>query len=129
MSVHNIRPRKLTYTLSIEISSIFISKGYNLLFHALNNIYSDLFTFKDSLFTLSHSSIPHNYLFSLHSNSTISFGLTDRGTVRDRVVSSAYIMKLNSQLAFGKSLMYMISNRGPRIEPRGTPVEMGSILD
>ena len=49
--------------------------------------------------------------------------------MRDRVVSSAYIMKLNSRLAFGKSLMYMISNRGPRIEPRGTPVEMGSILD
>ena len=50
-----IRPRKLnTYTLSIEISSIFISKGYNILLPVLNSMYLDLFTFKDSLFTLSH---------------------------------------------------------------------------
>ena len=104
-----IRPRKLnTYTLSIEISSICISKGYDILFPALNSMYFDLFTFKDNLFTiLSHSSIPHHYLFNLHSNSTFSFGLADRGIVHDRVVSSAYIMKLNSRLAFGKSLMYI----------------------
>ena len=80
-------------------------------------MYLDLFTFKDSLFTLSHSSIPHNYLFKRHSNSKFSIGLTDRGIVHDRVVSSAYIIKLNSRLAFGKSLMYMINNRGPRIDP------------
>ena len=92
-------------------------------------MYWTFFTFKDSLFTLSHSSVPHNSLFNLHSNSTFSFGLTDRGIVHDRLVSSAYIMKLNSRLAFGKSLMYMINNRGPRIDPRGTPVDMGSIID
>ena len=40
-----------------------VLKGYNVLFPALNSMYLDLFTFKDSLFTLSHSSIPHNSLF------------------------------------------------------------------
>ena len=49
--------------------------------------------------------------------------------MHDRVVSSAYIMKLNSRLAFGKALTYMINSRGPRRDPCGTPVEMGSILD
>ena len=82
-------------------------------------MYLDLFTFKDSLFTLSHSSIglPHNSLFKRHSNSKFSIGSTDHGIVHDRVVSSAYVIKLNSRLAFGKSLMYMINNRGPRIDP------------
>ena len=93
-----------------------ITKGYNHLFPAINRMYLDLFAFMDSSFTLSHSSIRHISLFNLHSNSTFSFGLTDRGIVHYRVVSSAYIMKLNSRLAFGKSLMYMINNRGPRID-------------
>ena len=40
-------------------------------------------------------------LFSLssHSNSIFSIGLIDRGIVHDRVVSSAYIIKLNNRLA------------------------------
>ena len=46
----------------------------------------------------------------------MSIVLTDRGIVHDRVVS-AYIMKFNSRLAFGKSLRYMINNRDPRIDP------------
>ena len=61
--------------------------------------------------------IPNHYLFNLHSNSTFSVGLTDRRSVHDRVVSSAHIIKLNSRHAFGKALMYMIHNRGPRIDP------------
>ena len=60
----------VSVTLSVEISCIFISKGYNLLCPALNSMYLESFIFKDSLFTLSHSSIPHNSLFNLHSNST-----------------------------------------------------------
>ena len=38
------------------------------------------------------------------------------------VVSSAYTILWNFELAFGKSLIYIIHNRGPKMEPCGTPV-------
>ena len=40
--------------------------------------------------------------------------------VLNKVVSSAYIIKLNIWLAFEKSLMYIINNKGPRTDPCGT---------
>ena len=46
-----------------------------------------------------------------------------------RVVSSAYIMKLNMLLASEKSFIYIIHSNGPRIEPFGTPVVIGKMLD
>ena len=35
--------------------------------------------------------------------------------VPNKVVSSAYIIKLKMLLAFGKSFMYIINNKGPRL--------------
>ena len=46
-----------------------------------------------------------------------------------RVVSSAYIMNLNMLLASEKSFIYIINNNGPMIEPCGTPVVIGKMLD
>ena len=37
--------------------------------------------------------------------------------VLNKVVSSAYIIKLNMLLAFGKSFIYFINNKGPRMDP------------
>ncbi len=42
--------------------------------------------------------------------------------VVERVVSSAYIIKLNKLLALPISLTYMIKRRGPSMDPLGTPV-------
>ena len=42
--------------------------------------------------------------------------------VLNKVVSSAYIIKLNILLAFGISFMYIINNKGPRIDPCGTKI-------
>ena len=67
----------------------------------------------------------------LRKSSTLSLG-SDKSidrTVVDRVVLSAYIMQLNSSLAFGKSLMYIMKSSGPRIEPCDTPVVMLSVPD
>ena len=39
------------------------------------------------------------------------------------------MMKLNILLACAKPLIYIISNRGPRIEPYGMPVVIGNMFD
>ena len=49
--------------------------------------------------------------------------------VLNKVVSSAYIIKLIILLAFGKSFMYIINNKGPRIDPCGTPMFIDKISD
>ena len=49
--------------------------------------------------------------------------------VLNKVVSSKYIVKLNILLAFRKSLMYIINNKGPRKDPCGTPMFMDKISD
>ena len=46
-----------------------------------------------------------------------------------RVVSSAYIMKSNMLLASEKSFINIINSNRPRIEPCGTPVVIGKMLD
>ena len=42
------------------------------------------------------------------------------------VVSSAYIINWKFLLAFGKSLIFIINRRGPRIDPCGTPYSVSS---
>ena len=49
--------------------------------------------------------------------------------VLDQVVSSSYIIKLNCLVDSEKSFIYMINNKGPRIEPCGTPIFKGKISD
>ena len=41
-------------------------------------------------------------------------------------MSSAYIINWITLLAFGKSLIYIINNRGPRIDPCGTLYSVSS---
>ena len=49
--------------------------------------------------------------------------------VLNKVVSLAYIIKLNILLALGKLSMYIINNKGPRIDPCGTPKFIDKISD
>ncbi len=49
--------------------------------------------------------------------------------VVDSVVSSAYKMKSNNLLEFTMSFMYIMKRRGPKIDPCGTPVIMGNVLE
>ena len=46
-----------------------------------------------------------------------------------RVVSSAYMLGVNLLLAIARSLIYIKSSRGLRIEPGGTPTAIVSAAD
>ena len=46
--------------------------------------------------------------------------------VLNKVVSSAYIIKLN---IFGKSFIYIINNKGQKIDPCDTPMFIDKISD
>ena len=50
-------------------------------------------------------------------------------SVLTREVSSAYVMNLKTLLACEKSLIYIMNNRGPSIEPCGTPVFIDKTFD
>ena len=49
--------------------------------------------------------------------------------VLDKVVSSAYKIKSNFLVDSQKSFIDMINNKGPRIDPCGTPIVKGKISD
>ena len=91
----------------------------------------DLFLFNDNLLILSHSIIFRTSSFT--ADSVLLFGILSLKDlmVLNKVVSSAYIIKLNILLAFGKSFMYkiIINNKGPRIDPCGTPMFIDKISD
>ena len=116
----NTRPRKLKFcTLSKGIpliSKLEITPSM-LLFMAWKITYLVFLTFRDSLFIASQSYTVANSLF-------ISTGDKDGiWTVLLRVVSSAYRIKLKCSVQFGMSFLYMRNNKGPRMEPCGTPVD------
>ena len=61
--------------------------------------------------------------------STFLSSLLNALMVLDKVVSSAYIIKSNFSVDSQKSFIYMINNKGPRIDPCGTPIVKGKISD
>ena len=94
-----------------------------------NVIYLDLLVFIDSLLIVNHSFIFMSSLFIESHNSMSLLLSVNLFRVLDRVVSSAYMMKSKSLLACGKSFIYQIKRRGPKIDPCGTPVCIGKMLD
>ena len=101
-------PKKLnSSTLSIFALYIFIFRGFIILFllAVLKIIYSDLFTFRDNQFNLSHLLILSSSV--LIKNSTFSFLLycAKKSRVHESVMSSAYIIKLNFGPDCAKSFM------------------------
>ena len=79
--------------------------------------------FRDNLLTASQSYTLASSLFML---------IRDNDGIRTMllsVVSSAYKIKLKYSVQFGISFMYIKNNKGPRIEPCGTPVDNESISD
>ena len=89
----------------------------------------DLLVFIDSLLIVNHSFIFTSSLFIESHNSMLLLLSVNLSRVLARVVSSAYMMKSNSLLACGKSFIYKIKRRGPKIDPCGTPVCIGKMLD
>ena len=81
--------------------------------------------FIDSLLIINHSFI---FMSSLFIESHNSMSLLLSVNLFRVLVSSAYMMKSNSSLACGKSFIYKIKRRGPKIEPCGTPVCIGKML-
>ena len=95
-----------------------------------NVIYLDLLVFINSLLIVNHSFIFMSSLYFIESHNSMSLLLSvNLFRVLDRVVSSAYMMKSKSLLACGKSFIYKIKRRGPKIDPCGTPVCLGKMLD
>ena len=93
----------------------------------------DLFLFNDNLLILSHSISIYILLYysSFTADSVLLFGMLSLKDlmVLNKVVSSAYIIKLKILLAFGKLFMYIINNKGPRTYPCGTPQFIDKISD
>ena len=87
----------------------------------------DLFLFNDNLLILNHSIIFR--ISSFTADLVLLFGILSLQDlmVLNKMVSSAYIIKLNILLAFGKSFMYIINNKGPRIDPCGTQMFIDKI--
>ena len=83
-------------------------------------MYFDLSLFSDSLFMHSHSIIVESSSLIKVCVSTFLSSLLNVLMVVDKVVSSAYIIKSNFLVDSQKSFIYMINNKGPRIDPRGT---------
>ena len=59
----------------------------------------------------------------------IVFSLRILSKLQNNVVSSAYIKMLKILLTVGRSLIYIKNSRGPRTEPWGTPVVIGSFFE
>ena len=74
-------------------------------------------TFKDKRFTLNQSLNVINSVLMFDTSVLIS------ASENKRLVSSAYKMKLQNLLQLVISLIYNMSNKGPRIETCGTPQE------
>ena len=107
-------PRKLKLlTNSIAIPAMFSCGSETFFCGIWKTIAFDLFTFNDSLLTLSQSLTLVNSLLILNDRSVC---LSKTFAVVNNVVSSAYMMNLNFSLHLMISLIYIIVNkRGPVI--------------
>ena len=121
-----VSPKKLnSSTFSIITLSILSVRYCISLFGTWKIIYLDLFS--DNLFICNHSITLESSAFIKYSLVCILFPKDFK--LLNSVVSSAYIINLNILLAWEKSLIYMINNKGPSIEPCGTPIVIGRISD
>ena len=87
----------------------------------------DLATFKHNLLISNHFTILLSSETSDVLRELTSIRLPNDSNVEFNVVSSAYIMKLNLLVAFVISLVNILNNNGPRIDPCGTPLVISSI--
>ena len=85
--------------------------------------------FNDNLFNFGLSAMLCTSVFSIYSVSGLLVPFEKDPSVLTREVSSAYVMNLKTVLACEKSLIYIINNIGPSIEPCGTPVFKGKTFD
>ena len=85
------------------------------------------FIFSDNLFIFNHSMTLESSAFIKYSLVSILF--PKYAKLLNNVVSSAYIINLNILLASEKPLIYVINNKGPSIEPCGTPTVIGRTSD
>ena len=120
-------PRKLKLlTNSIAIPAMFSCGSETFFCGIWKTIAFDLFTFNDSLLTLSQSLTWVNSLLILNDRSVC---LSKTFAVVNNVVSSAYMMNLNFSLHLMISLIYIVNKRGPSMDPWGTPVTIFTLFD
>ena len=125
-----VNPKKLnSSTFSMLMPSIFNVRCCICFLGIWKVIYLDLFLLSDNLFIFNHSiTLSISALIKL-SALALLFMSQKESIVLDNVVSSAYMIKSNLLLHWGKSFTYIINNIGPRIEPCGTPTCIGKIVD
>ena len=120
------RPRKLNSEVD-WILLLFICKfsfGSWVFLCLLNNTYFDLITFNVNLFADNHKCTLFNSLFKTSSLFTLSISSRQQ----HKVVSSAYIKKLNKLLELGISFIYIKNKSGPSVDPCGTPLWYGMVM-
>ena len=99
-----------------------------------SHIYLDLFLLSDNLFIFNHSITLQIATLIKLSEFVLLFMSLKEYIVLDNVVWTihccmAYIIKSNLLLHRGKLFRYIINTIGPRIEPCGTPMYIGKIVD
>ena len=120
------RPKKLKFSTlpkGIPLISKLGTTHWIFLFIAWKMTYLFFRTFRDNLFTANQSKTLANSVFRSRGDSD------EIWMVLFRVVSSAYRMKLKYSVQYGMSFIYMRNNSGPKIEPWGTPVYNGRMLE
>ena len=112
-------PRKLKLlTNSIAIPDMFSCGSETFFCGIWKTIAFDLFTFNDSLLTLSQSLTLVNSLLILNDR---SFCLSKTFAIVNNVVSSAYMMNLNFSLHLMISLIYIVKKKRTQYGSLGHP--------
>ena len=104
-----------TLPISLLFIEMLISGGVHFLLNSMN---FDLSVFKDSLLSCSQ-------VFTFFNSLLIYASLDCKGKssiLKYRVVSSAYIKKLNLLVELTISLIHILKNNGPKIDSWGIPV-------
>ena len=108
---HSVRSISLLFMFNFAKKSRILC----LLFNIWKNEYCVLLTFSDSLFEINHWLILSNWRFVVSKSKLISLCL------RNRLVSSLYMIRSNKFVAFFRSFTYSKNSSGPSIEFCGTP--------
>ena len=108
-------PKNLGFVTSvIELFSIFIV-NFALHLFRMNSMHWVLSTFNVNLFTFSHFAISFNSVFSIHSISSRFFPFWNKFESSAKKIGIVYLQTL------ARSFIYTKNNKGPKMDPWGTP--------
>ncbi len=109
-----VRPRKMnSCTLSIFMLSIINSRDFTFSFAVWNIIYLFFLSFRDNLFNFNQSLMLERAVLMAWLTFKLFDLLTITSRMVNRVVSSAYMIKLNKLLVWATLFISIIKSKGP----------------